>query len=226
MARLVSEHLAQHILPAPVHSVSLQSLVTELLVDAAAATGSLLMEARKQGDSALELVERLSARLGDAHVQAWQPCADHRPEAMQRWVNARDAIKSMTATAHPKRPARKKALTQNSPNGASVSKTEALYPSWLLPHPLKLSTHGNSPVYEGKLVRLTGPQRLEISGWLVQGEGKNDADEDRADPPTLRDYYVYRSLQGSLLWIYSDRLGLGKSEGQPHRNWYLQGFFA
>ncbi len=220
MARLVAEHLAQQTLPAPVHSVSLKSLVTELLVDAAAATGSLLMEARKHGDSAIELVERLSARLGDDNVQVWQPCADHRPEAMQRWVNARDAIKSMLS------PAGKKTRPGKSPYGVVLSRTEALYPSWLLPHPLKLSTHGNSPVHEGKLVRLTGPQRLEITGWLMPGEGKDEARHDRADPPTLRDYYVYRSLQGSLLWIYSERLGHGKPEGQPHRNWYLQGFFA
>ena len=40
MARLITEHLAQQQLPAPVHSVSLQSLVTELLVDSAAALRS------------------------------------------------------------------------------------------------------------------------------------------------------------------------------------------
>lgn len=226
MARLVSEHLAQQTLAAPVHAISLQSLVTEPLVDAAAATGSLLMEARKQGDSAVELVERLSARLGDANVQAWQPCADHRPEEMQRWVNAREAIKSMLSIPSIQRRAAKNPLVKNLAGGIPASRTEALYPSWLLPHPLKLSTYGNSPVYEGKLVRLTGPQRLEISGWLMQGEGKNEGHHKRADPPTLRDYYVYRSPQGSLLWIYSDRLGHSRPEGQQHRHWYLQGFFA
>ncbi|MEP6964042.1 MAG: DNA polymerase Y family protein, partial [Polaromonas sp.] len=73
VARLIAEHLAQQRLPAPVHSLSLQSLETEQLADSSAATGSLLMEARRQGDSALELIERLSARLGQAQVQAWQP---------------------------------------------------------------------------------------------------------------------------------------------------------
>ena len=85
----MSEHLAQQQLPAPVHSLTLQSLVTEPLVDAAAATGSLLMQARQPGDSAVELVERL----GDANVLAWQPMADHRPEHMQQWVAAWSAIK-------------------------------------------------------------------------------------------------------------------------------------
>jgi protein ImuB len=219
MARLVSEHLAQHILPAPVHSVSLQSLVTELLVDAAAATGSLLMEARKQGDSALELVERLSARLGDAHVQAWQPCADHRPEEMERWVNARDAIQFMAGATHPKGPKGSKGKKSFEP------KTDALYPSWLLPQPLKLATQGNSPVYEGSLVRLAGPQRIESTGWLMAREGPNDKPGKRRNPPAIRDYFIYRSGQGALLWIYSERLKVPR-EGLPRRNWYLHGFFA
>lgn len=79
VARLIAEHLAQQKLPAPVHSLSLQSLVTERLADAAAATGSLLAQERKQGDSAVELIERLSARLGEAQVLTWQAAADHRP---------------------------------------------------------------------------------------------------------------------------------------------------
>ena len=225
MARLVSEHLAQQALPAPVHSITLQSLVTEPLADAAAATSSLLMEARKQGDSAVELIERLSARLGNDKVQAWQPCADHRPEEMQRWVNAREALPSI-AGAHLSNTGRPPPQRKKPVNDAPECRTDALYPAWLLPQPVRLATHGNSPVHEGKLVRLTGPQRLEITGWLMSGEGKDEAHHDRADPPTLRDYYVYRSLHGSLLWIYSERLGRSRQEGQPYRNWYLQGFFA
>lgn len=225
MARLVSERLARQTLAAPVHSVSLQSLVTEPLADAAATTGSLLMETRKQGDSAVELIERLSARLGNDKVQAWQPCADYRPEEMQRWVNAREALTSI-AGAHLSNTGRKTPRRKKPDNDAPECRTDALYPAWLLPQPVRLATHGNSPVHEGKLVRLTGPQRLEITGWLMSGEGKDEAHHDRADPPSLRDYYVYRSLHGSLLWIYSERLGRSRQEGQPYRNWYLQGFFA
>lgn len=228
VARLIAEHLAQQVLPAPVHSLTLASLATEWLVDSAAATGSLLMEARQQGDCAVELIERLSARLGDAHVQAWQACADHRPEQMQRWLPARNAIKSIatgdlfTAATGIKRIKNSK----NNRNSQPEAKTEALYPSWLLASPLPLQAVGNSPVYQGRLVRLTGPQRLEISGWLMPGEGRGDADEVRADPPTMRDYYIYRSEQGSLLWIYSERLGQAIAGRQARRSWYLQGFFA
>lgn len=225
VARLVAEHLAQQKLPAPVHSLTLQSLVTELLADSAAATGSLLMEARQQGDSVVELVERLSARLGDAQVQAWQPCADHRPELMQRWVHARGAIQSIAAYKNPVRAGGLKRSRGASKTSCPEIKTEALYPTWLLPEPLKLATIGNSPVYQGKLHRLTGPQRLEAAEWLLV-----DSDTARGaglceKPWALRDYFIYRSQQGGLLWIYSERLG-ATPEGARQHAWYLHGFFA
>lgn len=226
MARLIAEHLAQQKLLAPVHALTLQSLVTEFLSDAAAATGSLLMQAHQQGDSAIELIERLSARLGDANVQAWQACADHRPEQMQRWVNARDAIKTIAGNAQLQKATGQKHAKNRASLAISEAKTEALYPTWLLPEPLPLQTLGNSPVYQGRLVRLAGPQRLEISGWLRAGENRNDADACRLNPPALRDYFIYRSQQGSLLWIYSERLGHVRQQQPLRRAWYLQGFFA
>lgn len=225
VARLLAEHLAQQKLPAPVHSLTVQSLAIELLADSAAATGSLLMEARQQGDSVVELVERLSARLGDARVQAWQPCADHRPEQMQRWVPAREVISSITTYKNRARAGGLKRSRDASKTSCPEIKTEALYPAWLLPEPLKLATVGNSPVYQGKLHRLTGPQRLEAAEWLL-------ADSDAArgaglceKPWALRDYFIYRSQQGGLLWIYSERLG-ATPEATRQRAWYLHGFFA
>ncbi|SDM47715.1 DNA polymerase Y family protein [Polaromonas sp. JS666] len=230
VARLIAEHLAQQKLPAPVHSLTLQSLATELLADAAAATGSLLMEARQQGDSVVELVERLSARLGDARVRAWQPCADHRPELMQRWVPARGMIASISAQLVPARPGRtpskgSKAASSSTPPEA---RTEALYPAWLLPEPIKLAAAGNNPVYQGPLRRLAGPQRLEAAEWLLAG---SEAARQQpfsglsAKPWALRDYFIYRTQQGGLLWIYSERLG-ATPEGARQRAWYLHGFFA
>ncbi len=229
VARLISEHLAQQKLPAPVHSLSLQSLATELLADSAAATGSLLMEARQQGDSAVELVERLSARLGDARVQAWQPCADHRPEQMQRWVEARSAIKSIARCADAALVGGLKRLKNPSKDEAPAARAEALYPTWLLPEPLRLATEGHKPVYQGRLTRLAGPQRLEATGWLAPSEGAHQMHAERETPPTMRDYYIYRSEQGSLLWVYSVRLAFLASDGQAvqqRHHWYLHGFFA
>lgn len=226
MARLISEHLAQQKLPAPVHSLTLQSLATELLADSAAATGSLLMETRRQGDSVVELLERLSARLGDANVQAWQPCTDHRPELMQRWVSARSAIKSIAACAQPVRARALKGLRKTTSHAFPDARVEALYPAWLLPEPLKLQAAGNSPVYQGKLTRLAGPQRLEAAEWLLADHENRNAEPGLCEKPwAFRDYYIYRSQQGSLLWVYSERLGSAAQAGRQ-RTWYLHGFFA
>ena len=105
-------------------------------------------------------------------------------------------------------------------------RTDALYPAWLLPQALKLAVAGNSPVYQGRLVRLAGPQRMEAGSWLMAGEGRATAHEARVHPPAMRDYFIYRSVQGSLLWIYSERLQSPTPEDRPRRAWYLQGFFA
>jgi protein ImuB len=223
MARLLAEHLAQQKLPAPVHALSLRSLVTEQLVDAAAATTSMLLQERKQGDSAVELIERLSARLGSEQVQAWQPCADHRPEQMQRWVSAQVAMQSIAGGARQTRARGQKGLKKSEQAGA---RTEALYPSWLLPEPLRLAAVGDSPRYQGPLVRLAGPQRLEVSGWLMSGEAAADDAGVRGRPAAIRDYFIYRSEQAGLLWIYSERLPLLQPANTQRRAWYLHGFFA
>ena len=225
VARLVAERLAQQKLPAPVHSLTLESLVTEPLADSAAATGSLLMEARKQGGGVVELVERLSARLGDAQVRAWQPGADHRPELMQRWLPAREMLASIAAYQNPALAGGRKRSGDACKKLSPEIKTEALYPAWLLPEPLKLATAGNSPVYQGKLQRLAGPQRLEAAEWLLadseaaRGAGLSEK------PLALRDYFIYRGEHGGLLWIYSERLG-ATPESARQRAWYLHGLFA
>jgi len=85
----------------------------------------------------------------------------------------------------------------------------ALYPSWLLATPLRLTLHNGAAQYEGgPLTLLAGPQRLE-AGWL-------DGDAHCA----LRDYYVARSAVAGLVWVYCERL----SGHQAH--WYLHGLFA
>ena len=244
---LIAEHLAQQKLAAPVHSLTLQSLVTEPLVDAAAATAPLLIEDRQHGGSALELVERLSARLGPDKVCVWQPNADHRPEAMQQWLPAKnglngiDAIKSIASQAvntwasgiksiknKPFSPASPKNALKNALQDA---RTDALYPSWLLPQPMALRSVGNSPVYQGRLQRLAGPQRMESCGWWMASDAAPHLPgqpPQRARPPAIRDYFIYRSEQGALLWIYSERLAADDAAAcaSLQRAWFLHGFFA
>jgi protein ImuB len=85
------------------------------------------------------------------------------------------------------------------------SEHAALLPTWLLavPQPLPVKLH--CPQYHGPLTLLAGPQRLE-TGWL-EGE------------PVLRDYFVARSVQAGLVWIYRERL-----DQSPR--WYLHGLYA
>ncbi len=234
VARLIAERLGQQRLAAPVHSLRLQSLETEKRMDAASATASLLMEARQQGDSAQQLIERLSARLGESQVQTWQPHADHRPEQMQRWVSAltkpgrhQEISSSGTSAAESiaARPNVTRAKGRKSISHRQETRAEALYPTWLLPEPLKLAMVGNRPVYQGRLQRLAGPQRLEATGWLMAGDTPGGIDA-RVKPPAMRDYFIYGSEQGSLLWIYSERLALLTPGSTPRRDWYLHGFFA
>ena len=216
---LVAEHLAQQTLAAPVHSLTLQSLVSEPLVNATAATHSLLIEDRQTGGSALALVERLSARLGSDCVQVWRPCADHRPEQMQSWVPAQSALAFMAGPTLDKRAKQPIRMV-----------CDALYPSWLLPEPLALRSISNSPVYQGRLKRVAGPQRLESCGWLMNSEGLAQPLAQRARPPAIRDYFIYRSEQAGLLWVYSERLAADEATATAHRPpqraWFLHGFFA
>jgi protein ImuB len=73
-----------------------------------------------------------------------------------------------------------------------------LRPLWLLDRPRRLA--------EGEFSLLAGPERIE-SGWW-------DGDE------AQRDYFIARTGQMSLAWIYR------QSGAAPGRSWYLHGFFA
>jgi protein ImuB len=224
VARLVAEQLGQVHLPAPVHSITLQSLETEPLVNAAAATSSLLMEAHERGDSAAQLIERLSARLGQAQVCVWQPQADHRPEQMQRWVPAQGEGKGRQQVTIKSIASSPRISCRSGLNSLQNSANEALYPTWLLLEPLHLAAVAGRPVYQGPLVRLAGPQRLEATGWLMRHDPASGS-ATKPVLPAIRDYFIYRSQQAGLLWIYSERLAV-TPESAGQRAWYLHGFFA
>ena len=209
LARLLGEQLAQVTLPAPVLHLRLRSLQTQPM---AGESISLLPEDVRHGDSLHQLLERLSARLGPQQVRHTALYADHRPERMQCWhaaTQAPPAGANRGVAFAPKSIANKSyfagARGQFCLNDLP---TMALYPSWLLATPLRLTVHQGAAQYEGgPLTLLVGPQRLE-AGWL-------DGDAHCA----LRDYYVARSAVAGLVWVYCERLS-----GQAC--WYLHGLFA
>ena len=210
LQRLLGEQLARVTLPAPVLHLRLRTLQTQPL---AGESLSLLHDDQRHGDSLHQLLERLSARLGVQQVLGATPHADHRPECMQRWTAAaetlgvKNAMKSGAARAI--------STGAGGLNDVKDAQEFALYPTWLLATPLRLAVHQGSPQYQGPLTLLAGPQRLE-SGWL-------DGDAACA----LRDYFVARSAQAGLVWVYQERLGGQAKQGaQNTARWYLHGLYA
>ena len=186
LQRLLAERLGQVTLPAPVHSLRLRSLETQMLQGASA---SLLMDDQPQGDSLTHLLERLSARLGADKVLRLQPQAEHRPELMQAWAQAArydhsgkaDASRAVrprqslvkTIDSIAKSPSDTWATGQKSfKNSQHLNSSlnpwaSALYPTWLLAEPLKLALYQQQPHYLGPLTLLAGPQRLEAGWWAA-----------------------------------------------------------
>jgi protein ImuB len=77
-------------------------------------------------------------------------------------------------------------------------------PFWLLDHPRPLAEIEAVPHHDGPLELLVGPERIE-SGWW-------DGDD------VARDYFVARTQNEALVWIYREHRGEG--------GWYLHGVFA
>jgi len=143
LRRLLREHLARSSLRAPASHLRLRSLEARPW---GGADTSLLPEDRFEGERLHQLVERLSARLGESNVVVPVACEDHRPEHMQTWRAANQPAPRLAA--NPQVPA-----------------SHALYPPWLLPRPVLLEIHNNQPHYEGPLRLVSRMQRVETAWW-------------------------------------------------------------
>ena len=94
---------------------------------------------------------------------------------------------------------------------------DAIHPPWLLPIALRLAVVREAPQYMGPLRLLTRPQRIETGWWDPSGPGL-----------ALRDYFIARSEQAGLVWIYRERpssLADSEATGSQPR-WFLQGLYA
>ena len=235
LQRLTAEHMARQTLAAPVVSLRLQTLVHAPF---ALATTDLLStrpppDASHQPLSWTELLERLSARLGDHAVITLHPANDHRPEHMQSSLPARTG--AMVAGT----------LTSRTPATGTTSEAgnlSVLLPTWLLAQPLPLSLRGNRPCYQGELQLLAGPQRLETTHWpCVSQAAATDgllSDPTQPELAVQRDYFVARSPRAGLLWVFRLRptahvLTAEAEAGTPPKaasrhgpSWFLHGVFA
>ena len=225
LQRLLGENLARLTLPAPALYLSLRTLETEAL---AGSSASLLLEDAQKGDALHQMVERLTARLGQENVVQLQTRADHRPEIRQKWIFIDNLIKFSVFNI-PNRVAyydtnsrlisknnshtsfKDKLLKKSNPTPPTAPlQPDALYPTWLLAQPLPLAVLHGTPHYQGPLTLVAGPQRLE-TGWF--------------DNPALRDYFIAQSEQTGLLWVFKERLGVKTEAGSGSGAWYLHGRF-
>ena len=154
-----------------------------------------------------EWVERVSARRGAQGVRVAQLQSDHRPEAMQRWTPACEALQT------PQAPRRPRARGGNPWQG--------LLPPWLLDPPQPLLLQGSRPAGRG---RCNAGRPLSAGGRLV-GEPQADA------ALAVRDYFVASNAAVGHVWIYRERAPASERlPGMPAllspAAWFAQGIYG
>ena len=190
LSRLLAEHLAKVALKAPVGDLELVADDVRALEEN---SSSLLPDPVQSGESLALVMERVAARLGPERVLRPVLAADHRMEWMVHWKPA----------AEP--PPRKSAQVSGLPQ-----------PAFMLPQPLKLATRGDRPLYQGPLMLLSGPHRVECGWW----HRLPDSNGEQRSQTVIRDYWVALSEHAGVLWIFHTRLDNDRSA------WFLQGVFA
>ena len=197
LSRVLHERVHRLTLIAPV--VELRLTVTDA-TPLAPPTESLFPEPGGRAEDAARLIDTLIARLGADNVRHPQPCADHRPERANHWVEVNAAT-----TAH-SRAAVRQALAQ-------WHAQQPERPLWLLEKPIPLLTRQHYPYYRGLLRLVSLPERIE-SGWWD-------------DALIKRDYFIAegRGDDGAVrYWVYRERVSASASEEDAR--WYLHGLFG
>ena len=189
LCRLLAENLAKVELLAPVGDLQ---VVADEVVSLDEKSASLLPDESQTAESLQLVLERIAARLGPDRVLRPVLTEDHRLEWMQMWQPAPQPL--------PRRPSEPVDMPQ---------------PTWVLPQPLKLATRGPRPMYQGVLLLLTGPHRVEGGWWHRLGDG-----DEATTAQVQRDYWVALSEHAGVLWIFNERLAGDETA------WYLHGVFA
>ena len=189
LTRLLAEHLSKVELQAPVGDLEMLATEVHSLEDKGL---TLFPEPQQAGESLALVLERIAARLGPERVLRPVVTEDHRVEWMCHWQPA--------PLARAKKLARSVDISQ---------------PTFILPEPLRLATRGDRPMYQGVLLLLVGPHRVEGGWWdrlVVDGQ------EEMRN--VGRDYWVALSEHAGVLWVFQTRLG------DDEAAWFLHGTFA
>lgn len=122
------------------------------------------------------LVDRLRSRLGLQAIGYISSRPEHLPE---------HCVHTTTESAQP----------------ATSQPAAAQRPFWLLAQPQPIQQRGSALFWNGPLVLLHGPERIEDGWWRS---------------PVSRDYYIAQREDEEPVWIFQDR---------HSGRWYLQGLF-
>ena len=189
LTRLLSEHLAKVQLLAPVGDLEMIAADVQSLEDKGL---TLFPEPQQAGESLALVLERIAARLGPERVLRPVVTEDHRVEWMCHWQPAPEGQPNKLARA-----------------------VDVPQPSFILPEPLRLATRGERPMYQGPLILLAGPHRVEGGWWdRTQVDGRAETWN------VVRDFWVALSEHAGVLWVFQTRLS--DYDGA----WFLQGTFA
>jgi len=189
LAQLLAERLARVQLPEPAVTLALgvdhlQPFVPQHASLLPPAPGASHLSADTGWQ---QLAETLHARLGSERVFQLQAVDDHRPEFAYRT----------------------QPLIANAGERSSGTPSGLRRPLLILPQPAPLEQSAETPVYDGALRLVAGPERIE-SGWWDFGNPIHRS--------VFRDYFVARNPRGQTLWVYRELAA-------PWR-WFLHGFFA
>jgi len=189
LTRLLAEHLAKVELLAPVGDLELLAIDVQSLEEQ---SSTLFPEPKRAGESLALVLERIAARLGPEHVLRPVVVEDERIEWMTHWQPA----------------------PQPRPRQLNRS-VEIPQPTCIFDAPLRLATRGDMPLYQGPLLLLAGPHRVE-SGWW----DRTTEDGLQTTRHVARDYWVAYSEHAGILSVFHARLANDETQ------WFVHGVFA
>ncbi|MES2607079.1 MAG: DNA polymerase Y family protein, partial [Pseudomonadota bacterium] len=174
---LAREKLTQMQMSAPILALG---IAADKLLEFDESNRSLIPDAKSRAIGWDHLIDKLVTRLSNDRVYRLRALDDHRPEHAWQPTEA-----TMTKLPH-------------------TPKLQVPRPLWLLREPRSLSTEDGTPLCQGHLQFVAGPERIE-SGWWDGNSAR-------------RDYYIARNKKGETFWIYR--------EHRRSKHWYLHGVFA
>ncbi len=189
LCRLLAEHLAHVKLLAPVGALELAAGNVAPLEEPSA---SMLPDPINDGESLALVLERVAARLGPERVLRPVLREDHRLEWAQHWQPAPQPLPRQR-----------------------IAPPDIPQPTFILPEPLRLLVREHRPLYQGPLMLLAGPHRVEGGWWHRDDNGASSGNH-----PVMRDHWVALSEHAGVLWVFQQRLAGDDTA------WYLHGWFA